>query len=80
MNILIKAGQDLALTTKTAIKKLSFQNTKFPVVLVGSMFNSKIILDTVKKEIKRFAPKAEFILLKAEPVVGAVKMALSNLK
>jgi len=79
-DILIKAAQELALTAKTAIKKLSFQNTKFPVVLVGSMFNSKIILDTVKKEIKRFAPKAEFILLKAEPVVGAVKMALSNLK
>jgi len=79
-DILIKAGQELALTAKTAIKKLSFQKTEFPVVLTGSMFNSKIISETVKKEIKKFAPQAKFILPKAEPVVGAVKMAMRNLK
>lgn len=78
-NIMREAGKELALSANTVIKKLNFQKIKFPVVLVGSMFNSKIILKTVKKEIKRFAPKAEFILPKDEPVVGAIKMALNNL-
>jgi tRNA threonylcarbamoyl adenosine modification protein (Sua5/YciO/YrdC/YwlC family) len=76
-NILIDAGKELALSAKTAINELSFSKNKFPLVLVGSMFNSRIILDVVKKGIKKSAPKVNFIRPEVEPAVGAVKLAIS---
>lgn len=79
-NILIKAGQELALATKTVIKKLNFRKKKFPLVLSGKMFKSKIVLDVAKKEIKKFAPKVQFILPRQEPVIGAIKLALERAK
>lgn len=77
-DILKQAGQELALAVNTVIKKLNFQKQCFPLVLVGSMFKSKILLDTVKKQVKKTAPKAEFIRPKNEPVAGAVKSALEK--
>lgn len=79
-DLLIEAGKELALAANLVIKKLNFQKIKFPVVLVGSVFKSKVVLDTVKKEIKKFAPKAQFIRLKVEPVVGAIKLAIEQVK
>jgi N-acetylglucosamine kinase-like BadF-type ATPase len=79
-NILVEAGKELALAANTVIKKLNFKNENFSLVLVGSMFKSKVVLDTVKREIKKIAPKAEFILPKQEPVTGAIKLALEQLK
>jgi len=79
-NILIEAGKELALSAKTAIRKLNFQKQKFPLVLIGSIFNSKIVLETVKKEIKKVAAKIEFIRPKEEPVMGAVKLAIEGAK
>ena len=78
-NILIEAGKELALSVKTVIKRLDFQKSRFPLVLVGGMFNSKVVLDTVKKEVKKTAPKVEFIKPKKEPVSGAIKLALEQL-
>ncbi len=78
-SILKQAGQELALTANTAIKKLNFQKQSFPLVLVGSMFKSKIVLNTVKKQIKKTAPKVKFIRPKAEPVLGAVKLAIEQI-
>ncbi|MCK4781570.1 hypothetical protein KAS79_01445 [Candidatus Parcubacteria bacterium] len=78
-NILKQAGQELALAVNTVIKKLNFQKQSFPLVLVGSMFKSKILLDTVKKEVKKTAPKAEFIRPKNKPVAGAVKLAIEQI-
>lgn len=77
--ILIEAGKELALSVKTVVKKLNFSNEKFPLVLVGSLLKSKIILDTLKKEIKTFAARAEFIIPAKEPVAGAVKLAIEEL-
>lgn len=79
-NILKSAGKELALSASAVIKKLNFQNKKFPLVLIGSMFKSKLILDTVKKEIKKIAPGAKFIQPKKEPVVGAIKLAIEALE
>lgn len=77
--ILASAGQELALSAKTAIKDLQFAKLKFPLVLIGSMFNSRILLDIVKKEIKAFAPKVDFIRPIKEPAVGAAKLAIESL-
>lgn len=78
-DIMKEAGRELALSANTAIRKLNFQEFKFPLVLIGSMFKSKIVLDTVKREIKKNAPKVEFIRPKQEPVIGAVKLAIEAL-
>ena len=82
--ILIEAGEELALAGKVVIKKLTpplvRQKAGFSLVLVGGMFKSKIVLDAVKKEIKKFAPRVQFIRPKQEPVIGAVKLALEQLK
>ena len=78
-NILIKAGNELALAANTVIKKLNFQTAKFPLGLAGKMFKSKLVLDTVKKEIKKIAPQAKFIRPKSEPVIGAIKLALEQI-
>ncbi len=74
--IMIWAGQELSLNTVPIIKKLKFKSSKFPLVLVGGVFKSKTLLRKVKKEIKKIAPRAEIILPKAKPVIGAVRIAI----
>lgn len=76
--IMQEAGQELALAGKIVIKELGLQKQKFPLVLVGGMFKSKIVLNIVKKEIKKLAPKTKFIRPKKEPVIGAIKLALEK--
>lgn len=78
--ILTEAGKELALSAQVVIKKLNFQRFKFPLVFIGSMFNSKIVLETVKREVKKIAPKVDFIRPKVEPVLGAVKLAIEQTK
>ena len=78
--IMLEAGKKLSLAAKTVIKKLNFQKSRFPLVMVGGMFKSKIVLDTVKREIKKVAPKVQFIQPKVEPAIGAVKLAIEKLK
>jgi len=80
ISIMNEAGKELAQAAITVIKKLNFQNEKFPVVLVGRMFRSKIIFNMAKKEIRKIAPKTQFFQPKVEPVIGAVKLAIENLK
>jgi len=77
--ILIEAGQELALAVNSVIEKLNFKKIKFPLVLVGNFFQSKVVLKTVKRGVREFAPKAEFIQPKNKPVVGAVKLALEQI-
>lgn len=77
--ILKEAGKELAQMAIAVIEKLKFKK-EFPIVLIGGMFKSKIVFAEVKKEIKKFVPKVQFIRPKKEPVVGAIKLALENLK
>ena len=76
--LMAQAGQELSLSAKTIIKSLNLQKTKFPLVLIGSMFKSDIVLKTVKNQVRSFAKKTEFVLPKREPVMGAVKIALEK--
>jgi len=78
--IMKDAAKELILSAKTVISGLGFKKEEFPLVLVGGMFKSKIILDTVMQEIKKIAPKAEIIRPKIEPVMGAIKLALGLIK
>jgi len=78
--ILIEAAKEVSKMTISVIKKLNFEKEKFPVVFVGGMFKSEIFREEIKKEIKKFARKANFIVLKKKPVVGAVKLAIEKYK
>ena len=78
-NILFQASNELVIRANLAIKKLNLKNKKFPLVLSGAVFKSKIILTKVKKDIKIIAPKANFIRPKQEPVIGAMKLALEQI-
>jgi N-acetylglucosamine kinase-like BadF-type ATPase len=79
--IMEEAGKELVFNVKKVIEKLNFKNEEFPIVLIGRVFESEIVLKIVKKEIKKIAPKAQFLIpqLKIEPVIGAVKLAIENL-
>lgn len=79
VEIMTVAAEELFLAAGTVIKKLKFENSKFPLVLVGGMFKSDILLDRLKKNIKKLAPKVRFIKLKQEPVIGAIKLVLEEL-
>lgn len=78
-DVMTKAGKELAQSAITAIKKLNFQNEKFPIVLVGGMFDSKTASQFFKKEVKKVAPEIQFLRPKIDPVVGAVKLAIEQL-
>lgn len=78
--ILIKGGRELALAVIQVIRKLNFEKEKFPLILIGSTLNSTIILNMIKKEVRKIAPKAAFIRPKQAPVIGAIKLALELLE
>jgi N-acetylglucosamine kinase-like BadF-type ATPase len=78
--IILEAAKEAALNVKPIVKKLNFRNKKFPLVLTGGLFHSKIFLREVKKIIKEFARKADFILLKEKPVRGAINLALEMIR
>jgi N-acetylglucosamine kinase-like BadF-type ATPase len=77
-DILFQASQELTIRANSVIQKLNFRNKKFPLVLVGSVFKSKIVLTQIKKRIKKFAPYTDFICPKQEPVIGAIKLAIKQ--
>lgn len=78
-SILEQAGKELALSANVVIKKLNFQKREFPLILIGSLFKSKIVLEITKKEIKKLAPKAKFITPSQEPITGAIKIAIRQI-
>ncbi len=82
--ILFETAKELSLSVNTVIRKLTppfaRKRAGFPLVLVGSVFKSKIVLDLVKKAVKKIAPKVNFILPKQEPVIGAIKLAIEEVK
>lgn len=82
--ILLEAGKELATSANTVIKKLTpffaRKRAGFPLVLVGSVFKSKIVLDKVKKEIKKLAPRVIFIRPRVAPVIGAIKLAIEEIR
>jgi N-acetylglucosamine kinase-like BadF-type ATPase len=78
-DIMTQVAQELVLAVAPIVKKLNFKNLEFPLVLVGGVFNSKTVLNKVKKDLKKIAPKARVILPKEKPVNGAVKLAIENI-
>lgn len=78
--IMREGGEEVALATEAVIKNLGFRGKKFPLVLVGSMFNSDNFKKSFELHIKQSASKANIIYPKEKPVLGAVKLAIENVK
>lgn len=78
-DILIDHSKHLAVLTKNVISKLDFQQ-RFPLVLVGGMFNSDIFLNTFKEEILLFSSLVEIVFPEKTPAEGAVKIAIGKVK
>lgn len=79
-SIMEEAGKELAKAAVAVIKKLKFQNEIFPLVLIGGMFESKTAYMTFKAEVKKIAEKAKFLKPKEDPIIGAVKLAIEQIK
>lgn len=79
-DILIEGGQELVLAASQVIKKLNFEKENFPLVLVGSTLKSSVVLNKIKKEVRKIAPKVELIRPKQIPAIGAIKLALEFLE
>ncbi len=77
VSIMRSAGKELALSLRTVIEDLGFKK-EFPVVLSGGMFNSDILLGSLKEEVSDIE-EASIVVLKKDPVKGAVKLALENI-
>lgn len=71
-----QTAQELALNVNAVIRQLKFQDRKFEIVLIGSLFKAgEIYLRPFTEEILKFAPHAKFIQLNIPPVIGSVLLA-----
>ncbi len=78
-NILIDHSRYLAVLAGNVIEKLDFKE-KFPLVLIGGMFNSDIFLNRFKEEVLSFSSLIEVILPDKTPGEGALKIANKKVK
>jgi len=77
--ILEKATGDIILSINTLTKRLNMQNDEFDLVAVGGVFRSDFpFAKKIQKQL--IAKKAKLIICEKEPVEGAVKLAVANLR
>jgi N-acetylglucosamine kinase-like BadF-type ATPase len=73
------AAHALAEMANGVIRQLEIEGEEFPVVLAGSLFDGgSLLVEPLRAEVHSIAPRAEFLRLKALPVVGAVLLAMEQ--
>lgn len=79
--ILKENAKHIALQTAGVIKQVHIEHEKVPVVIGGRVFSIKapIFLDTFKETILEEVPRAEIVVPRFTPVIGAYLFALDNL-
>ncbi len=77
INILEKAADKLIEQAIYVIENINLSKG-FPLVLVGGVFSSKIILDRFQEKIRKINENCKFIRPKIKPIIGAVKLAIEN--
>lgn len=81
LEILHRAGKELGLMATAVIRRLSMEREAFDVALTGGIFKAgDLVIEPVKNEILRVAPKARIIKSKNEPVMGAIFLAFEKLR
>jgi N-acetylglucosamine kinase-like BadF-type ATPase len=75
--IVNEAGMELALAARVVIEALEMVDDAFEVVLSGGIFKgSPRMVEIIQQELKDVNPRAEVILPRQEPVIGAGLIAL----
>lgn len=78
-SLIERAGHELGELANAVIRQLDFQQEKFDVVLVGSMFNSgEPLIRPLRETVLALAPGARFVKLACPPVVGAVLLGMEQ--
>lgn len=71
------AGCELGELARCVIRQLGFEQLKFEVVLVGSMFDAgPLLIEPMRENIVSLAPGAQLVRLAAPPVTGAVLLGM----
>jgi N-acetylglucosamine kinase-like BadF-type ATPase len=79
--IIYEAGSELALAVITVIKNLHMERERFQVAHVGGVFaaSGDLILDTMRAEVTKIAPRAYFQPPHFSPAVAAARMAREHI-
>jgi len=79
--IVNEAGMELALAARVVIEALGMANDAFEVVLSGGIFKgSPRMVEIIQQELRGANPRAEVILPRREPVIGAGLIALEAVR
>jgi N-acetylglucosamine kinase-like BadF-type ATPase len=81
-SIVDRQADEIATMASAAIRKLRMQALDVHVVLGGGIFRNDFgaFFDRIDAGVRRTAPRAEMIILKAPPVVGAALLGLDRIK
>lgn len=79
IRILRDAAKELANTVGGVIKKLRMEDDEFPIGLIGGVFKAgEFVINPLKDEIKKLAPRAYLTFPRFPPVAGACLIALEK--
>lgn len=79
--LLSDMGREEGRYAAAVIKRLGMAEKKVPVVLIGSLFQTgeRLLIDAYMEQVHMAAPQAYPVILKEEPVLGAVRFALDKM-
>ncbi len=76
--ILVRAGEELTAAAASVITRLGMRGDVFPTILVGGVFQGlPMLIDEVARRLSEIAPRSSVQTLRAEPALGAVRLALA---
>jgi N-acetylglucosamine kinase-like BadF-type ATPase len=78
--IIVDFGVSVSRYMLAGIRKYKLQDAELDVVLSGGVFKARsgLLLETIRTEVQRFAPKARIVEALFEPVVGAALFVLDE--
>jgi N-acetylglucosamine kinase-like BadF-type ATPase len=80
-NILTAAGHELFLGVRAVIQQLQIKDKPFTMILQGGVLqNEALVCKELIRKLKEFAPLAQWVTAKKEPIYGIIAMGLSYLK
>lgn len=79
--ILSSAGVTLAELTCVVAKRLRIAHDVFPIALVGGTFKAgRHLLQPFQARVRKECPRAQVVIMKTEPVLGALALAVNELQ
>ncbi len=78
--IVAEAGRELGMAATAVIRRLRMERDRFQVAHVGGVFAAgDLIIDPLREEVERVAPKAYLAPARRPPAIAAARMALEHL-